>query len=71
MLEFFLNDCRNLIKTFPNCTVTHIFREVNRCTDKCANVGATQAVNFLLLYTVADLLAFDKAELFYNRMIVA
>ena len=70
MLEFLLNDCRNLIKTFPSCTVTHIFREANRCADKFANVGATQAVNFLLLYTVADLLVFDKAELFYNRMVV-
>ena len=70
MLESLLNDCRNPIKTFPSCTVTHIFREVNRCADKLANIGATQAVNFLLLCKVADLLAFDKAELFYNRMVV-
>ena len=74
MLEPFLNDRRNLIKTFLSCTVTHIFREANRCVDKLANVGATQAVNFLLLYeplpVVADLLAFDKAKLFCNRMVV-
>ena len=74
MLEALLNDCRNLIKTFPSCTVTHIFREANRCADKLANVEATQAVNFLLLYepshVVADLLAFDKAELFCKRMVV-
>ncbi|KAL0010713.1 hypothetical protein SO802_005821 [Lithocarpus litseifolius] len=29
---------RNLIKTFPSCTVTHIFREANRCADKLANI---------------------------------
>ena len=38
MLEPLLNDCRNLIKAFPNCTVTHIFREAHRCADKLANM---------------------------------
>nr|POE59596.1 putative ribonuclease h protein [Quercus suber] len=74
MLEPLLNDCRNLIKTFTNCTVAHIFREANRCANKLANMGATQAVNFLLLYepppVVVDLLAFDKTELFCNKMLV-
>ena len=74
MLEPLLNDSRNLIKTFPSCTVAHIFRETNRYADKLANMGATQAINFPLLYepppVVVDLLAFDKAELFFNRMVV-
>ena len=48
MLKPLLNDCRNLIKTFPSCTVAHVFRETNRCADKLANISATQAVNFLL-----------------------
>ena len=73
-IEPLLNDYRNLIKTFPSCIVAHIFREANRCTDKLANIGATQVVNFLLLYepphVVVDLLAFDKAKLFCNRMLV-
>ena len=38
MLEPLLNDCRNLIKAFPNCIVTHIFREAHRCADKLANM---------------------------------
>ena len=75
MLEPLLNDCRNLIKTFPSCTVTHIFRKANRCADKLANMRATESTDFLLLYepppVVVDLLAFDKAKLFFNRMVVA
>ena len=54
--------------------MAHIFRETNKYADKHANMGATQAVNFLLLYepppVVVDLLAFDKAKLFFNRMVV-
>ena len=74
MLEPLLNDCRNLIKAFPNYTVTQIFREANRCADKLANMGATQLTNFLLLYepppAVDNLLAFDKVEFFCNRIVV-
>nr|POE84494.1 putative ribonuclease h protein [Quercus suber] len=33
MLEPLLNDCRTLVKAFPSCIVTHIFREANRCAD--------------------------------------
>ena len=54
--------------------MAHIFRETNRYADKLANMGATQAINFPLLHeplpVVVDLLAFDKAELFFNRMVV-
>ena len=74
MLEPLFNDCRNLIKTFPSCIVIHIFRKANGCADKLANMGATQSVDFLLLYepppVVVDLLAFDKVELFCIRMVV-
>ena len=48
MLELLLNDCRNLIKLFPNCSVTHIYREANRCTDKLAKMGATQDTDLLI-----------------------
>ena len=74
MLEPLLNDCRTLIKVFPNCTMICIFREANRCADKLANMGATQLTNFLLLYelppAVDNLLAFDKVEFFCNRIVV-
>ena len=66
MLKPLLNDCRNLIEPFPNCSVTHIYREANRCADKLAKMGATQDTDLLILYeplpVVDDLLAFDKAK---------
>ena len=75
MLELLLNDCRNLIKLFLNCSVTHIYREANCCANKLAKMGATQDTDLLILYepppVVDDLLAFDKAELFCNRLIVS
>ena len=75
MLELLLNDCRNLIKLFHNCSVTHIYREANHCVDKLAKMGATQDTDLLILYepppVLDDLLAFDKAELFCDRLIVS
>ena len=40
MLEPPLTDCRNLIKTFPNHTVTHVFKEANGCANYLARMGA-------------------------------
>ena len=74
MLEPLLNDCRTLIRSMPNCSVTHIFREVNRCADRMAKMGANLATDFLILYepplVVDSVLAFDKAELYCNRLFV-
>ena len=41
MLEPLLTDCRNLITTFPNHIVTHVFREANGCANCLARMGAT------------------------------
>ena len=38
ILEPPLIDCKNLMKAFPNCTVTHIYREANRCANKLAMI---------------------------------
>ena len=74
MLEPLLNDCRTLINLLPNCSVTHIFREANRCADIMAKMGADLVSDFQILYelmpVVDNALAFDKAELFWNRLIV-
>ena len=40
MLKPLLNDCRTLINSIPNCTVTHIFWEANRCANIMAKMGA-------------------------------
>ena len=50
MLEALLNDCRILIRTFPNCTVTHIFREANKCAYRLAKMGVVQLTDFHILY---------------------
>ena len=39
MLEPLLTDCINLIKTFPNHSVAHVFREANCCANRLARIG--------------------------------
>ena len=73
-LEPLLSDCRNLMKTFLNYTVAHVYREANRCADRLARLGADLHSNHLILYNpppvVEDLLASDKAGHFCNRLVV-
>ena len=72
MLEPLLYDCRTLLKKFHSSTIHHIFREANQCADALAKFGATLSsdyVNFVNPLAVVDLLAFDKAELYCNRLI--
>ena len=73
-LEPILSDCRNLMKMFLNCTVTHVFREANRCADRLARLGADLHSDHLILYNpppvVEDLLASDKVDHFCNRLVV-
>nr|POF23069.1 putative ribonuclease h protein [Quercus suber] len=78
MLEPLLTDCRNLILTFPNHTVTHVFKEINGYADCLARMGAALNHDFdvYLLYNpqdvVVDLLATEKAEIaFCNKLIVS
>ena len=78
MFEPLLTDCKNLIKTFPHHTVTHVFREANGCVDYLACMGAILNHDFdvHILYNppdvVVDLLAKEKAGIAYcNRFIVS
>ena len=78
MFEPLLTDCRNLIKTFPNHMVTHVFREANGCADCLARMGAELNHDFdvHLLYNppdmVIDLLAREKAKIaFCNKLIIS
>lgn len=67
MLEPLLNDCRNLIRVFPNYTMTHIFKEANKYANRLTKMGVIQLIDFLILYqllpVVDNLLVFDKATL--------
>ena len=47
MLEPLLTDCRNLIKTFSNSVVAHVFREANSCVDKLVRMGTEFTSDFL------------------------
>ena len=73
-LEPLLSDCRNLMKTFLNCTVAHVFREANKCADRLARLEADLHSDHLILYNpppvVEDLLASDKVGHFCNRLVV-
>ena len=73
MLEPLLGDCRTLLKKFHSTIVQHIFREANQCADALAKFRATLSSDFVNFVNpppvVEDLLAFDKAELFCNRLI--
>ena len=50
MLEPLLSDCRNLIKTFPNHSVAHVFREANFCAGRLAHMGVELNSDFQFLY---------------------
>ena len=73
MLEPLLGDCRTLLKKFHGTIVQHIFREANQCADALAKFGATLSSDFVNFVNpppvVEDLLAFDKAELYCNKLI--
>ena len=73
VIEPLLSDCRNLLLMFTNPVVKHVFREANQCVDALANLGLTLDCPFQYFSNppsvVANLLAFDKAELFCIRMV--
>ena len=76
MLKPLLSKCRNLIQTFPNSLVVHVFREANGYADRLARMGAELVVtDFLFLFeppdVVDEMLASDKAGIvFCNRLVV-
>ena len=75
ILEPLLTHCRNLMKTFPNYTVAHVYREANRCADKLARMRADLQSDYLILFNLPlvmeDLLASDKAGHVCNRLVVS
>ncbi|KAK9998875.1 hypothetical protein SO802_018478 [Lithocarpus litseifolius] len=50
MLEPFLTDCRDLIKTSPNYSVAHVFREANSCVNKLA--GWEQSLILISIFCI-------------------
>ena len=52
MLEPLLSECRDMIQTFPNSSVAHVFKEAIGCANRLARIGAELDVtDFLFLFT--------------------
>ena len=47
-LEPLLTDCKNLLRTFSNLQVEHVYREANQCTDALARIGSTSVDAYIL-----------------------
>jgi hypothetical protein len=73
VIEPLLSDCRSLMQMFNNPVMQHAYRKANQCTDVLANLSLNLEVFFMDFVNpppvVENLLAFDKIELFYTRMI--
>ena len=68
-----LTDCRTLLRAIPNKRIEHMFREVNQYADALARMGFRHSFPFAVFVdpsSVVDaILAFDKANTFYNRLV--
>ena len=68
-LEPLLSDCRNLMKTFLNCTVANVYREANRCADRLTRLGADLHSDHLILYNPPPVVE-DLLDHVCNRLVV-
>ena len=75
MMEPLLSDCRSLLKQIPNKRVLHVYREANQCADALAKLGAQSGFHFVVFCNpspvVENLLAFDKASMFCNKLVIS
>ena len=75
VMESLLFDCKDLLQDFINTVVWHVFRGANQYVDTLAKISLHLSSSFVTfvdpLPMVEDLLAFDKAEFYYTRMICA
>ena len=73
MMESLLIYCRSLLKQIPNKGVLHVYHEANQCVDALAKLGAQTGSHFVVFCNpppvVENLLAFDKASMFCNRLV--
>ena len=73
MMEPLLSDYRSLLKQIPNKRVLHVYHEANQCADALAKLGAHSGSHFVVFCNpppvVENLLAFDKANMFCNRLV--
>ena len=72
-MELLLTDCKNLLKSISNKQITYTYREVNQCADTLAKLGASSLSSFAVFFSpppmVERIMAFDKANLYYNKLV--
>ena len=67
-----MDDCRHLIKQFPQICFKHCYREANRCADALARMGGLQDADFIVFESppvdISSFLDFDLNDLYLNRL---
>ena len=58
------DDCKVLISQIPQVRINHVFREANKCADRLANSGHSQASEFII-YSVppVELVSLVEADI--------
>ena len=73
LMEPLLTDCKNMLREIPNKQIVHAYCEANQCTNALAKLGAISLSSFTMflcpLPVVDNILAFDKANMCYNRLV--
>ena len=73
-LESLLSDIRNLMRTFLNCTVAHVYKKTNKCIDRLTRLEADLYSCHLILYNppyvVEDHLISDKVRHVCDTLVV-
>ena len=73
LMEPLLFDCKNLLKAIPNKWIENGYLKANQCANVLAKMGTSSNFIFVVfvepLLVVGTLLAFDKANMFCNRLI--
>ena len=59
-----VDDCRDLLKRFPQAQIKHCYREGNKCADRLARIGTELEENFVVFAAppsvIVPLLVLDK-----------
>ena len=68
-----LTDYRTFLRAISNKQIKHTFRESNQCADALARIGSRRNFPFAVFVdpppVVDAILAFDKANIFCNRLV--
>ena len=67
-----VDDCRDLLKRFPQAQIKHCYREGNKCADRLARLGTDLEKNFVVFAAppsvIVPLLVLDKLGFTQERV---